>query len=83
MSIAINCKKDRNVELLRDIVDSCEETDNFEAISVNIIVLVKKQFRRTKIYKTSDIVILKECFYLFTRLALPIYLDCNITTRKF
>lgn len=53
----MNCGKGENVELLKDVVDDCEETDDFEAISVDVIVLMKKQFRRTKIYKTSDMTV--------------------------
>lgn len=79
----MNCEKGENVELLKDVVDDCEETDSFEAISVDVIVLMKKQFRRTKIYKMSNMTVWEECFYLLTRLALPVYLDRDVTNGKF
>lgn len=58
----MNCEKDGNVELLKGVVDGCGETDDFEAISVDVIVLMKEQSRRTKIYEASDMTVWEECF---------------------
>ena len=54
-STATECGKGGDVGLLGGAVGGCGETDGFGAISVDAIVFVMKQCRRTKIYEANDI----------------------------
>lgn len=42
-SIAMNCEKDWDVKLSRDVIDDCEKTNDFWAIAFDVNVFIMKQ----------------------------------------